>query len=60
MIRKTGQPDCELFTLANGEAVIAHYFPLTKDNNILGVLSYTSMNTINSMLKENRQARECS
>ncbi len=48
-IRKTGQPACKLFTLANGETVIAHYVPLIKDNNVLGVLSYTSMNTINYM-----------
>jgi transcriptional regulator with PAS, ATPase and Fis domain len=49
VIRKTGQPDCRLFTLANGETVIAHYVPLIKDNNILGVFAYTSMNTINYM-----------
>ncbi len=49
VIRKTGQPDCKLFTLANGETVIAHYVPLIKDNNILGVFAYTSMNTIEYM-----------
>jgi len=49
MIRKAGQPDCKLFTLANGETVIAHYVPLIKGNNILGVFAYTSMNTIKYM-----------
>jgi len=49
VIRKIGQPDCRLFTLANGETVIAHYVPLIKDNNTLGVFAYTSMNTINYM-----------
>ena len=49
MIRKTGEPDCKLFTLANGETVVAHYVPLIRDNNVLGVFAYTSMNTINYM-----------
>ncbi|MGO9313983.1 MAG: hypothetical protein ACLQBD_15180 [Syntrophobacteraceae bacterium] len=49
MIRKTGQPDCKLFTLAKGETVIAHYVQLIEVNNLLGVSPYTSMNTINFM-----------
>jgi transcriptional regulator with PAS, ATPase and Fis domain len=48
-VRKTGQPDCRLFTLADGETVIAHYVPLIKDNKMLGVFAYTSMNTIEYM-----------
>ncbi len=48
-IRKTGQPDCKLFTLADGETVIAHYVPLIKDKKILGVFAYTSINTIEYM-----------
>lgn len=48
-IRKKGQPDCKLFTLANGETVVAHYVPLIKDNKTLGVFAYTSMNTIEYM-----------
>ena len=49
MIRKNGQPDCKLFTLANGETVIAHYVPLIKDKKTLGVFAYTSINTIEYM-----------
>jgi transcriptional regulator with PAS, ATPase and Fis domain len=49
MIRKNGQPDCKLFTLANGETVIAHYVPLIKDKKTRGVFAYTSMNTIEYM-----------
>ena len=48
-IRKNGQPDCKLFTLADGETVIAHYVPLIKDNQMLGVFAYTSINTIEYM-----------
>jgi transcriptional regulator with PAS, ATPase and Fis domain len=48
-IRKKGQPDCKLFTLANGETVVAHYVPLIQDNKTLGVFAYTSMNTIDYM-----------
>ncbi len=44
VIRTAGQPDCRLFTLANGETPIAHYVPLIKGNNVLGVLAYGSMN----------------
>jgi transcriptional regulator with PAS, ATPase and Fis domain len=49
MIRKTGKPDCKLFTLPNGEIVLAHYVPLIKDKKILGVFAYSSMNTIDYM-----------
>ena len=38
-----------MFTLADGETVIAHYVPLIKDNKMLGVFAYTSMNTIEYM-----------
>ncbi len=48
-VRKTKQPDCRLFTLANGETVIAHYVPLIRDNKMLGVFAYTSINTIEYM-----------
>ena len=43
VIRTTGQQDCRLFTLANGETAIAHYVPLIKGNNVFGVLAYGSM-----------------
>jgi len=49
VIRKNGQPDCKLFTLANGETVIAHYVPLIKNKKTLGVFAYTSINTIEYM-----------
>ena len=48
-IRKSGQPDSGLFTLANGETVIAHYVPLIRDKKTIGVFAYTSMNTIDYM-----------
>ncbi len=48
-IRKKGQPDCKLFTMTNGETVIAHYVPLIEDGKTLGVFAYTSMNTIHYM-----------
>jgi transcriptional regulator with PAS, ATPase and Fis domain len=48
-IKKAGQPVSRLFTLANGETVIAHYVPIIKNNKVLGVFAYTSMNTIDYM-----------
>ena len=48
-IRRSGKPDSSLFTLANGETVIAHYVPLIKDGKTTGVFAYTSMNTIDYM-----------
>ena len=47
--QKSGQPDSGLFTLANGETVIAHYVPLIRDKKTIGVFAYTSMNTIDYM-----------
>jgi len=48
-IRRSGNPDSSLFTLANGETVIAHYVPLIRDKKAIGVFAYTSMNTIDYM-----------
>jgi transcriptional regulator with PAS, ATPase and Fis domain len=44
VVRITRQQDCRLFTLANGETVLANYVPLIKDDDVVGVLSYASMN----------------
>jgi transcriptional regulator with PAS, ATPase and Fis domain len=42
-VRRSGQPDWKLFTLANGEKVIANYIPLTRNNKVVGIFSYTSL-----------------
>jgi transcriptional regulator with PAS, ATPase and Fis domain len=42
-VRRAGQPDWKLFTLANGEKVIANYIPLIRNNEVIGIFSYTSM-----------------
>ena len=42
-VRKAGYPDWKLFTLANGEKVIANYIPLIRNNKVVGIFPYTSM-----------------
>ncbi len=48
-VREKGKPECRLFTLANGETVIASYVPLIQAKTVVGVFAYTSVNTMSGM-----------
>jgi transcriptional regulator with PAS, ATPase and Fis domain len=48
-IRKTGQPGWRLFTLINGEKVIANYIPLIRNGRTIGAFSYTSLHKLEDM-----------
>jgi len=48
-VRKKGKLEGRLFTLANGETVIASYVPLIHTKKVVGVFAYTSVNTMSDM-----------
>lgn len=48
-LRRKGKLEARLFTLANGETVIASYVPLIRDKKVAGIFAYTSVNTIDDM-----------
>lgn len=48
-LRKKGKLEGRLFTLANGETVIASYVPLIRDEKVVGVFAYSSVNTMDDM-----------
>lgn len=45
IVRQKGNPEVRLFTLFNGEKVVASYVPFIKDKKVVGVFAYSSVNT---------------
>jgi len=48
-VRKKGKMEGRLFTLVNGETVIASYVPLIQARKVVGVFAYSSVNTMEDM-----------
>jgi transcriptional regulator with PAS, ATPase and Fis domain len=48
-VRKKGKAEIRLYTMLNGEKVVSSYIPLIIGKEIVGILSYNAVNTIDHM-----------